>query len=331
MSEILSQSEIDALLAALTSGEMNVEELKKDEEQKKIKTYDFKRALRFSKDQIRSLTRIHENFARLLTTYLSAQLRTYVQINVASVDQLPYDEFIRSIPKITILNVFSASPLEGRMVLEINPNITYAILERLMGGRGTSIQKGGNLTEIESIILEKVISYILKNFQEAWKNIMEIQPKLDVLEINPQFIQIVSPNETVAVISFNTKIGEATGMINLCLPHVVLEPVMLKLSAHYWLSQQKRVKSHEDYNIIENKIKNAKVPIAVELGHANITMQELINLSENDIITLEKKSNEPLLMKIGYIPKFTVVPGLVRGKIAVQINNVLEMEEGEET
>jgi len=331
MSEILSQSEIDALLAALTSGEMNVEELKKDEEQKKIKTYDFKRALRFSKDQIRSLTRIHENFARLLTTYLSAQLRTYVQINVASVDQLPYDEFIRSIPKITILNVFSASPLEGRMVLEINPNITYAILERLMGGRGTSIQKGGSLTEIESIILEKVISYILKNFQEAWKNIMEIQPKLDVLEINPQFIQIVSPNETVAVISFNTKIGEATGMINLCLPHVVLEPVMLKLSAHYWLSQQKKVKSHEDYNIIENKIKNAKVPIIVELGHANITMQELINLSENDIITLEKRSNEPLLMKIGYIPKFTVVPGLVRGKIAVQINNVLEMEEGEET
>lgn len=241
MSEILSQSEIDALLAALSSGEMNAEELKKEEEIKKVKVYDFKRALRFSKDQIRSLTRLHENFARLLTTYFSAQLRTFVQITVVSVDQLPYDEFIRSIPKMTILNIFEAQPLEGRMVLEVNPNITYAMLDRLLGGSGNAPNKIANLTEIESMIMEKMFIRVLDNFKEAWKNIIDLKPKLEVMEMNPQFMQIVSPNETVAVISLSTKIGDTTGMINLCLPHVVLEPVMHKLSAHHWFAGQKKL------------------------------------------------------------------------------------------
>src|SRR3954452_11564599 len=144
--DILSQNEIDALLSALSTGEMSAEDMKTEEQTRKVKVYDFKRALRFSKDQIRSLTRIHENFARLMTTYFSAQLRTYVQINVASVDQIPFEEFIRSIPKMTILNVFEVPPLEGRIIMEVNPNIAYAMMDRMMGGKGTSINKVDNLT-----------------------------------------------------------------------------------------------------------------------------------------------------------------------------------------
>ena len=147
--EILSQSEIDALLSAISTGEMDAEELKKEEVEKKVKVYDFKRALRFSKDQIRSLTRIHENFARLLTTYFSAQLRTYVQISVASADQIPYEEFIRSIPNMTILNVFEVPPLDGRIIMEVNPNIAYAMMDRVLGGKGISVNKVESLTEIE--------------------------------------------------------------------------------------------------------------------------------------------------------------------------------------
>jgi len=126
--DILSQNEIDALLSALSTGEMSAEDMKKDDEPRKVKVYDFKRALRFSKDQIRSLTRIHENFARLLTTYFSAQLRTYVQINVASVDQIPFEEFIRSIPNMTLINIFEVPPLEGNILMEVNPNIAYSML-----------------------------------------------------------------------------------------------------------------------------------------------------------------------------------------------------------
>lgn len=238
--EVLSQSEIDALLAALSAGEMDADELKKEEAEKKVKVYDFKRALRFSKDQIRSLTRIHENFARLLTTFFSAQLRTYVQISVASADQLPYEEFIRSIPKMTILTVFEVPPLDGRVLLEVNPNIAYAMLDRVLGGRGVSLNKIENLTEIETKIMSNLFEKAFSNLREAWESIVDIDPMLTDFEVNPQFLQMVSPNETVVVISLNTQIGDTSGMINICIPHVVLEPIIPKLSVHYWMQTQKK-------------------------------------------------------------------------------------------
>src|SRR5690606_19672037 len=153
---------------------MDAEDLKKEEVTRKISVYDFKRAVRFSKDHIRSLTRIHENFARYLTTYFSAQLRTFVQINVVQVEQLPYDEFIRSIPKMTILNVFEAEPLEGRMVLEVHPNVAFAMLDRLLGGNGSSPNKLHALTEIETIIMGRMFSRALGTLREAWKTVMDV-------------------------------------------------------------------------------------------------------------------------------------------------------------
>ncbi len=324
MSEILSQSEIDALLAALSSGEMNAEELKKEEEEKKVKVYDFKRALRFSKDQIRSLTRIHENFARLLTSYFSALLRSFVQFTVVSVDQLPYEEFIRSIPKMTILNIFSAKPFEGNMVLEVNPNVAYAMMDRLLGGPGIAPSKIANLTEIETMIMEKMFSKALNNFEEAWKNIIELTPRLEMMEVNPQFMQIVSPNETVAVISFSTKIGDATGMVNLCLPHVVLEPIMHKLSVHHWFSQQKKNVEKTDYESLKKRINYATLPVNVELGRSQITISDLLQLSIGDVIQLDKKTEDPLTLSVGNQPKYYVQPGQVKGKIAVQITEAME-------
>ncbi|WCK52889.1 flagellar motor switch protein FliM [Aneurinibacillus sp. Ricciae_BoGa-3] len=330
MTEVLSQSEIDALLAALSSGEMNAEELKKEEIEKKVKVYDFKRALRFSKDQIRTLTRIHENYARLLTTYFSAQLRTFVQISVASVDQLPYEEFIRSIPKMTILNIFEAEPLEGRMVMEVNPNIAFAMLERLLGGTGTSQAKMGSLTEIETIIMERIFSRALGSFAEAWKNVIDIEPELELMEVNPQFMQIVSPNETVAVISLSTKIGETTGMINLCLPHVVLEPLMVKLSAHYWLSTQKKSRDEREVQSLQERVQRAKVPLIAEIGRTTISVGEFINLSVGDVIQLDKRTDEDLLVRIGQKPGFLVRPGIQKGRVAVKVEHLIEEEVGED-
>ncbi len=327
MTEILSQNEIDALLEAISSGEMNAEELKRDDEIKKVKLYDFKRALRFSKDQIRSLTRVHENFARLLTTYFSAQLRTFIQISVVSVDQLPYDEFIRSIPKMTILNIFQGAPLEGRMVLEVNPNVAYAMLDRILGGPGIAPDKIGNLTEIETKIMEKMFTKALENFQEAWKNIVDLKPELEIMEMNPQFMQIVSPNETVAVISFSTKIGDTTGMINLCLPHVVLEPLMPKLSAHHWFSQQKKQIGEEDYQNIQNKINYSFLPISIQLGTSTVTISDFLHLTQGDVIQLDNKVKDSLIAFVGHMAKYRVYPGSVKGKLAVQITDIIEEEE----
>jgi flagellar motor switch protein FliM len=321
--DVLSQNEIDALLAALSSGEMDAEELKKEETQKRIRAYDFKRAVRFSKDHIRSLTRIHENFARYLTTYFSAQLRTFVQINVVQVEQLPYDEFIRSIPKMTILNIFEAEPLEGRMVLEVHPNVAYAMLDRLLGGQGTAPSKINALTEIETIIMERIFSRTFESLQEAWKTVIDISPRLEALETNPQFMQIVSPNETIALISLSTKIGDTTGMINLCIPHVVIEPIMPRLSVHHWFVSQKKTRAPEEVEMLEQRVSRAKLPIVAELGESTITINEFLSLSVGDVIALNKPVGEGLKIKVGNKVKFIGSPGSVKDRLAVQVNEIV--------
>lgn len=318
-SEVLSQSEIDALLSAISTGEMDADELKKEQSEKKVKVYDFKRALRFSKDQIRSLTRIHENFARLLTTYFSAQLRTLVQINVASADQVPYEEFIRSVPKMTILNVFEVPPLDGHILMEVNPNIAYAMMDRILGGVGVSVSNVENLTEIETKIMSNTFEKAFESLAEAWASVADIDPILAEFEVNPQFLQMVSPNETVVVISLNTTIGETSGMINICIPHVVLEPIIPNLSVHYWMQTINKEREPEEIALLEKRVQSAPVPITAELGSSQITIQDFLSLDVGDVIELETRIDEPLLIKISDVPKFTGQPGKLNKRLAVQV------------
>ena len=317
--DVLSQSEIDALLSAISTGEMSAEEIKKEEDVKRVKVYDFKRALRFSKDQIRSLTRIHENFARLLTTFFSAQLRTYVQITVASVDQIPFEEFVRSIPNMTLINVFEVPPLDGNILMEINPNIAYSMLDRLMGGVGSSHSNVDNLTEIEQKIMTNLFERSFDNLREAWENIAEIDPMLVELEVNPQFLQMISPNETVVVISLNTIIGETSGMINICVPHVVLEPIVPNLSVRYWMQTNTKAISPEQSKMLEGRIKQAELPVIAELGATSLTIEDFLTMNIGDVIPIDQKIADPLIVKVGDLPKFTAQPGKLNKKMAVQI------------
>ena len=330
MADVLSQGEIDALLSAISAGEMDADELKKKEKEQKIRVYDFKRALRFSKDQIRSLTRIHENFARLLTTYFSAQLRTYVQIEVATVDQLSYEEFIRSIPEKTILNIIQPHPLEGQIIMEVNPNIAYAMLDRLLGGRGTSVNKVDNLTEIETRIMTQLFRRTIDSFQEAWSSVVELEPTMEELEVNPQFLQLVSPNETVVVISLSTTVAETTGMINLCLPHVVLEKVLPSLAVHYWMQETKKERLPEEKEALERKIQNAPLVIQAELGRSTMLIKEFLQLQVGDIIELDQSIQEPLQVRVGGKLKFYAQPGKLKNKLAVQVTEVVEEAEEDE-
>ncbi|MGG0643664.1 flagellar motor switch protein FliM [Sporosarcina gallistercoris] len=321
--DILSQNEIDALLSAISTGEMTADEIKKEDETKKVKVYDYKRALRFSKDQIRSLTRIHENFARLLTTYFSAKLRTYIQINVASVDQIPFEEFIRSIPNMTLLNIFEVPPLEGNIIMEVNPNVAYSMLERLMGGYGESSGKIDNMTEIETKILTGLFERSFDNLREAWSNIADIDPFLAEMEVNPQFLQMISPNETVVVISFNIVIGESSGMINICIPHVVLEPIVPNLSVRYWMQTNKKEPTPEQSIVLEKRIKKAELPVVAKLGEGAMTIEDLLYLQLDDVIELDTAYDAPLIIEVSDIPKFTAQPGHLRNRMAVQILDTL--------
>jgi len=317
--EVLSQGEIDALLSAITSGEMDAEELKQEEEEQKVRVYDFKRALRFSKDQIRGITRIHENYARLLTTFFSAQLRTYVNISVASVDQVPYEEFIRSIPKMTVLNIYSVEPLEGRMLMEVNPNIAYSLLDRLLGGKGNSVKQVDSLTEIETLLMSQLFEKSLSNLKEAWSSIVDIEPVLEDFEVNPQFLQMVSPNETVVVVSFNTEIGDTSGMINICIPHIVLEPIIPNLSVHYWMQTIDKERDPEAYERITENIQHAQIEAKAILGETSIDIESFLKLHTDDVIQLKQSIEDPLELRINDEPKFLVQPGTSKKHVAVQV------------
>lgn len=328
--DILSQNEIDALLSALSTGEVSAEDIKPEEETRKVKVYDFKRALRFSKDQIRSLTRIHENFARMLTTYFSAQLRTYTQIEVASVDQIPFEEFIRSIPKMTLINIFEVTPLEGNILMEVNPNIAYSMLDRLMGGTGANPTKVDNLTEIETKVLMNLFEQSFDNLREAWSGIIEIDPHLAEMEVNPQFLQMISPNETVVVISFNIIIGESSGMINICIPHVVLEPIVPNLSVRYFMQTNKKEPTIEQSAALQSGLKKAPLSVVAELGNGRMTVEELLYLEQGDVISLDRKIDEPLLIRVGDVPKFTAQPGQLKNRMAIQIIDTLTREDDDD-
>ncbi|KMK96509.1 flagellar motor switch protein FliM [Rossellomorea marisflavi] len=328
--EILSQSEIDALLSAINTGEMSADDFKKEEEERKVKVYDFKRALRFSKDQIRSLTRIHENFARILTTYFSAQLRTYVHINVASADQIPYEEFIRSVPKMTILNVYELPPLDGRILIEINPNIAYSMMDRVMGGKGVSINKVENLTEIETTIMSQLFEKAFESLREAWSTVVDVDPVFDEFEVNPQFLQMVSPNETVVVISLNTTIAETSGMINICIPHVVLEPILPKLSGSYWMESKRKESSSTEVTHLREGVKKAKVPVVAQLGKTEVTIEDFLTMGVGDVIDLGTGIGDPLTVCVGNVPKFIAQPGRSKKKLAVQILETVKGGDGDE-
>ncbi|WP_040209413.1 flagellar motor switch protein FliM [Neobacillus jeddahensis] len=320
MAEVLSQQEIDALLSALNNGELQASDV--TEKKEKVKVYDFKRAMRYSKEQLRSITRIHENFTRLFTSYLSAQLRTFVQIEIDLVDQVAYHEFIASIPSRTILNVYDVKPMDGKMVMEINPQVAYAVIERLLGGQGDPSARDGSLTEIETVLMQKMFSKAFTMYEEVWKSIERINVKWDTIESNPQFIQIASPNDTVIIIALRTTIGEVTGRMTLCLPHLIVEPLLPKLTTHQWLSSLSKSNTLGQDHIKQN-LDAVRVPVVAELGRATISVSDLMNLQTGDVIGIDTGK---IQVKVGDLPRFLGDPGLQKGRYAVQIDQVIQVE-----
>ncbi|MBN2040987.1 MAG: flagellar motor switch protein FliM [Spirochaetes bacterium] len=327
MTEILSQDEIDALLTAISTGEVDTTEYSATQEQRKVKIYDFRRPDKFSKDQIRTLQMMHETFARLTTTALSAQLRALVSVHVASVDQLTYEEFVRSIPNPTTLAVINMDPLKGSGVLEIDPSITFTIIDKLFGGIGESSRITRELTDIELSVMEGIIVRILGNLREAWSNVIDLRPRLGNIETNPQFAQIVPPNDMVVLITLETKVGEVEGMTNLCIPYITIEPIISKLSAQYWYSSIRKGTTDENLAIIQGRLENVELQVVAEIGEVPITMQEVLNLTVGDVIKLpDTKINSDMTLKVGGRKKYKCRPGLIGSRVAVQIGeNILDI------
>lgn len=320
MSDILSQSEIDALLNALQSGEVDVEAIRKEEATKKIRIYDFRRPSKFSKDQLYTIEVLYDNFCRLLTTMLSGSLRSRVIAKVASVDQVTYEEFIRSVPNPAILMVFSLEPLEGKGMMEISPVIGFSIIDRLFGGPGLSTIKGRPLTEIEKSVMERIGEKILALFKESWNSLMDIEAFLDSIEINPQFTQFLAPLEMVIIITINTQLGDTEGFINICLPCLMLESISEKLNTKFWFSNTMREANEDNSTFLRSVVEKTVLPLSVLLGKNTLTVRDLLELQIGDVINLEQPVDRDVEIYVGSKLKYLGKPGLFSNKLAVKIN-----------
>jgi len=330
MSKILSQEEIDALLSGEGIGEGvggEVAEAGAEEQKEKlVSLYDFKHPNRVSKDQLRTIQTIHESFARGFATHLSTRLRSLVDIDLTSVDQLTYSEFIMSMADPSAVYIFNIRELDGDAILEISPQLVLYIIDRSFGGEGGVIQEAREITIIEQSVMKKIVDNALEQLVRAWQNITPLTLELRDFETNPQLIQISPPGETAIMISFEVKISDFSSLLNLCFPYFVLEDVMPKLSAQHQIAHNQRKRSHNDENIVKHKLGKTDIPVFVNLGRTELSLREVLDLENGDIVRLDNRLDQMLEVIVGDTAKFRGKPGIYRGHKAVQV--ISEIREG---
>ena len=286
-----------------------------------------KRPAKFSKEHLRTLEIIFEHYGRLLSTNLPVYLRKNVQVSVNSSETVTFSEFTNALSNPVILSILNFSPLTGSIIMELSPNLGFAIIDRMLGGQGEPLERTRDFSEIEMTILEKILVICMQLLREPWKNVIEISPILERIETNPQFAQIISPSDMIAIVTLNIKIGEVAGLMNICLPYFTLENIMDKLNTKYWFSTMQDNNDEDYQEHIEALIKRVDIPVKAILGHSSISVIDFMNLQLGDIIRLDSSVDSELTVYVGNIKKFTAVPGSSKDKYAIQITSVLREEE----
>ena len=332
----LSQEELDALLGGLGGGDKAAggEDAPagggtvRIGKSGKVKPYDFRRPDRFSKDHIRTLEMVHESFARFLQASLSTYLRSQVDAKVASVQQLTYDEFINSLTNPTNINIFTMEPLKGNAVLEINFELIFAMIDRVLGGPGIVPKKMRELSAIEIPVVERIVVRALDNLREAWQKVAPIVPKLEEIGSNPHFVQIAAPSEIVALVALDLKVREQTGRLHLCLPYVLLEPIVARLLAKEWISSgQKGGPTSDSMVNLKRGLGDTTLKVTAVLGRASATLHEIMALKPGDIVRLERNIREDLTLEIEGREKFKIKPAIVNKRKGAVITEVIKPPE----
>ncbi len=327
MGEVLSQNEIDSLLNALNTGELDVEEFKSSQTAKQVKEYDFARPSKFAKEHLKTLEIIFEHYSRLVSTTLPAYLRHSCQVDVINSEAISYYEFSNALSNPILFGIVDFSPLKGSIVMELSNNVGYAIIDRLLGGKGDSLDKTRDYSEIELSIIERIMTILIELMIEPWKNVVDLDPLLEKIETNSQFAQVISPNEVIALITLNLKIGKVEGLLNVCIPFICIEAVLDKLNTKFWYSSMRKTNVEIYNDIIEKQIASARIPIKAVFGKTTISVRDFINLQKGDIVKLDQKIDDNLSVLVGDIKKFEAKPGVFEGYNAVKITSVLRKEE----
>jgi len=327
---LLSQTDMDSLLESLGADGGLDDDLgggggaASSASRYKIKMYDFKRQTRYAKDQLRTLQHIHDTFTRQITTFFSTSLRYLVSMRIASQDQITYEEYIRSVDNPSLLCIFNLGTLEGKAIFEMNLELSFAILDRLLGGTGDSKQEKRKLTDIEEAVMNKIMQRILQELNEAWSTVVPLEPQFSMFESNPSFTSIVPPNDMVLLITFEVNINNIEGIINLCIPYFSLEPVASKLGqGHYWAIHRTEAM---DGNVamIDSRVRSMETNVIALLGHSNLTLTELLQMQAGDVVKLDSKPNDEIDILVGGQKKFTGLPGISGRHMAVTVSQIVE-------
>ena len=324
MGEALSQAEIDKLINNVSS-DNDLEN--NGQRNNNIINYNFSRPSKFSKEQLRTLEIIFDSYGRSLTTFLTGYLRSNVEIEVINSEQITYKDFSLSLANPTIMCLADFEPLKGRIIMELSSSIGFVIIDRILGGKGEPPSELRDFSDIEKVLLERLFVQILNLMPDAWESVLNIDPRFSMLETNVQFAQVLPPNEITALVTLNIRLGEISGYLNICLPHIVIEPVSSKLSTTNWFSQSIQTSASEYKDDIENKLENTYIDISAVIGKTNIMVSDFLSLQVGDLIHLDSYINSGLDIMVGDLLKFTGNPGISRGKNAIQITQLVGKEE----
>ena len=318
MAEILSQEEIDALLSAVSYGEEVEVEAEPSKMERIINTYDFRHPARVSKDQLRTLQNLHDNFARLISATFSTLHRTVIEINLVSVDQITYSEFIMSLSSPSCTYVFRMEPLDGVAVIDFSQSVVFSFVDRLFGGRGSSISTEREITWIEKSVMNNIINRTLRDLERTWERIIPLECGVELLETNPEFVQVVPSSETVVLISYELKSENVSGLINLCYPYITIEPIALRLGGQNLVSSEKET-SREDLLKNRKRIESFYAVVSANIGEAILTVRDLIQLKKGDVIVLNTRVNDDVEVYVEDELKFYGRAGLMEKNKAVEI------------
>src|ERR1700738_60123 len=325
---MLSQAEIDALVNQLAAPEPGAMP-----EMRKVKTFDFrfnKRLDKFSANQLQTLRTLHDNFTRLLNNSLSVYLRTRVEATIISIEQVSYGDFISSIGIPSILSIYSMDPLPGSGIVQVDLNLVFSIIDRLLGGPGWYPQKLRDLTDIERTLMQRFMARMLNSYRESWNYLLTLSLKIEALDSNPQFIPRIIPLEQRGPLGpGELKVGEMSGVMNFCLPYLVLQSIGPQLSDFQWSPSvvAGRGVTEEDVAQLARNVERAEVDVKVELGRTIVSLRDLIALQPGDLVLFDKPVNEPLTVTVNDREKFKVFLGVNRDKLAVRVSQIVENEE----
>ena len=320
--QILSQEEIDALLSAMDSGEIDVAE-EKQETAVEVRTYDLTTQNIMQRGQFDALEEVYDKFVNLFQASLSGMFQRTIAVKIISRETVKFGEFIKAFSNPTGFIIFSMEPLIGSSLMAFEPNLVFSLIDCMFGGDGKPLEKIREFTMIERRMLQRMSLAVLKDLETAWDVAYRLRLSLRKIETKPEFVYLVNPSDQLIIVVFEISTESFTGNIHLCLPYLMLEPIKDQLSSTY-LREKDRASSFGEE--IRKLLGRTEVNIVAELGKTVYSVQDILNFEVDDVLRLNTGPQNNVTMNIERVPKYLGMPGVVKGSKAVQITEVIDQD-----